>query len=113
MRTRPVLSLIAVVLSALMGLAPAAAAPAANTSSIAGTVQTTDGAPIADAHVAIQGQVQMQAVSDSKGAFQFANVPTGLYTLIVTKAGFETYRNEDVAAFTGNTATVTVTLAAL
>ena len=113
MRARPVFSLIAVLLSAFIALAPAAASAQANTSTITGTVQTTDGAPIADANITIQGQVRMTAVSDAKGAFAISNVPTGLYTLVVTKAGFQTYSNDDVAAFTGQTATVNVTLAAL
>src|SRR5579872_3506046 len=113
MQTRPVTSLIAALLCTLLALAPAAAAAAANTSTITGTVQTVDGAPVANASVSIQGVVRMTTARDSKGAFQFSSVPTGLYTLVVTKAGFETYTNDGIAAFTGNTATVNVTLAAL
>ena len=113
MRTRPVSSLIAAILCAVLALGPAAARAAANTSSIAGTVQSSDGAPIADALVTIEGQVHMATASDAKGAFQFANVPSGLYTLIVTKAGYQTARNDDVAALTGQTATANVVLVQL
>lgn len=113
MRTRPVFSIIAALLCTLLALGPAAAAAAENTSTITGTVQTVDGAPVANASISIQGVVRMSTASDAKGAFQFSNVPTGLYTLVVTKAGFETYTNDGIAAFTGNTATVNVTLAAL
>ncbi len=113
MQIRPVSSLIAAILCTLLALGPVAARAAANTSTIAGTVQTSDGAPLGDALVTIEGQVRMTTSSDSKGAFQFLNVPTGLYTLVVTKPGFETYRDDDVAAFTGNTESVNVVLAQL
>ena len=111
MQTRPVSSLIAAVLCALVALAPAAVSAAPNTSTIVGTVQTVDGAPLGDATITIQGEVRMTTTSDSKGAFQFSNVPTGLYTLVVTKPGFVTYSNDGVAAFTGQTETVNVVLA--
>ncbi|HKU67378.1 MAG TPA: TonB-dependent receptor [Candidatus Baltobacteraceae bacterium] len=111
MRIRPVSSLIAVLLWILVSLAPATAGAAANTSTIAGTVQTSDGAPLADATVTIEGQVRMTTASDAKGAFTFSSVPAGLYTLVVTKPGFQTYRDDDVAAFTGNTETINVALA--
>src|SRR5581483_10049539 len=110
MQTRPVSSLIAAILCTFLALAPLAASAAANTSTIVGTVQTSAGAPIADAAVSIQGQTKMATVSDAKGAFQFANVPTGLYTLTATKAGFQSY-SDDVAAFTNSTETVSVVLA--
>jgi hypothetical protein len=86
---------------------------AANTSTINGSVQTGNGAPLANADVTIQGQVRMTTVSDAKGAFQFLNVPTGLYTLVVTKAGFQPYLDDNVAALTGQTVTLNVTLAAV
>ena len=113
MQTRPVSSLIAAMLCAFLALAPLAVKAAANTSTIAGTVQTADGAPVGDANVTIEGQVRMSSSSNAKGAFQFSNVPTGLYTLVVTKAGYQTYTDDDVAAFTGNTENVNVVLAQL
>ena len=54
----------------------------------------------------------MTQQSDAAGKFNFSDVPTGLYALQVSKAGFQTYRNESIAAFIGETVTVTVTLSA-
>ncbi len=111
MQIRPVHSAIAAVLSALLALSPIAAnAAAPNTSTIVGTVQTADGSPVADANITIEGVVRMTAVTSAKGAFQLTNVPTGLYTMVVTKAGFQQYRNDDITAFIGQTLTVNVTL---
>ncbi|MFN2450421.1 MAG: carboxypeptidase-like regulatory domain-containing protein, partial [Candidatus Baltobacteraceae bacterium] len=113
MQTRPVFSLIAAMLCALLALAPLAVRAAANTSTIAGSVRTGDGVPVGNANVSLEGQARMSTASDAKGAFQFLNVPSGLYTLIVTKAGYQTYRDDDVAAFSGNTVNVNVVLARL
>lgn len=111
MRTRPFSSLIPALLAAFIAMAPAMASAAPNTGTISGTVQTGEGAPVADASVVIQGQVRMTTASDAKGAFQFLNVPAGLYSMVVTKAGFDTYRNDEVAAFIGTTESVSVVLA--
>ncbi len=113
MQIRRVSSLIAAMVCALVLLTPMAASAAADTSTISGTVQTSDGTPLGDAALTLEGQARMSTVSDSKGAFQFSNVPTGLYTLVVTKAGYQTYTNDDVAAFIGENATVNVVLAEL
>lgn len=86
---------------------------AADTGAITGSVQAADGTPIADANVVIQGQARMATVSDAKGTFAFSNVPAGFYTLVVTKAGFQTYSADNIAAFSGETQKVNVVLAAL
>lgn len=111
MQTRPVSALIAAILCGLLTLGPLAANAAANTSTIIGNVQASDGVPVAGAAVTIRGVVEMRAVSDSKGAFKFTDVPTGLYSLVVTKPGFQTYRDDEVAAFIGSTETLNVVLA--
>ncbi|HLI95152.1 MAG TPA: TonB-dependent receptor [Candidatus Baltobacteraceae bacterium] len=87
-------------------------APAATTGTVTGTVVTTSGVPVAGADVTLEGPSTQRTVTDAKGAFQFTNVLSGLYSVIVTKAGFNTARNDDVAAFIGQTETVSVTLAA-
>lgn len=84
---------------------------AATTSTITGTVRGTDGTPIAGADVTLLGVVRLSKKTDNAGAFSFANITTGAYTIVVSKAGFQSYRNEDVSAFIGETVTVDVVLA--
>ncbi len=87
------------------------AAWAATTSSIVGTVRGSDGAPIAGADVTIVGVVRLTKKTDNAGNFAFAGITTGAYTIVVSKPGFQTYRNEDLTAFIGETLTVNVILA--
>jgi hypothetical protein len=89
---------------------PLLALAAANTSTVTGTVHSSDGAPIDGARVSLVGVQRLTQTTDSKGAFTFSNVQTGLYTMLVTKAGYQTYRDDNVAAFIGETVTVNVTL---
>jgi hypothetical protein len=93
-----------------MSVAPLTAY-AANTGTVSGTVTDTSGVPVAGAAVSLEGPERHDTRTDAKGAFTFANVLAGFYTLIVTKAGFNTASNEDVAVFTGQAETVAVTLA--
>ncbi len=104
--------LVAAVMYALLNGGPIVALAAPNTSSVVGTVHGSDGAPIAGARVALIGAQRLTQSTDPTGAFKFADVPTGLYTMLVTKAGYETYRDDNVAAFIGETVTLNVTLAA-
>src|SRR5579884_1171068 len=87
------------------------AAHAATTGTVTGTVVSTDGAPIAGAAVTLRGPATQHALTDAKGSFQFTNVLSGMYSIIVTKPGFDTARNDEVAVFIGQTQTLTVTLA--
>lgn len=84
---------------------------AASTTTVSGAVSTADGVPVAGAAVTLQGPQRQNTTTDAKGAFHFANVLAGLYTLVVTKPGFNTARTDDVAAFLGEDTTVNVTLA--
>jgi hypothetical protein len=83
---------------------------AADTGIVSGTVLASDGAPVADASVSLEGPQRQNARTDGKGAFRFPNVLAGLYSLSVSKAGFSTARNEDVAVFTGQEVAVNVVL---
>ncbi|HTX56839.1 MAG TPA: carboxypeptidase regulatory-like domain-containing protein [Candidatus Acidoferrales bacterium] len=85
---------------------------AGTTSVVSGVVRSADGAAIAGADVDLIGPTRMTQKSDAAGRFTFPDVPTGFYALQVSKAGFQTYRNDSVAAFIGETVTVNVTLAA-
>ncbi|HTU68822.1 MAG TPA: TonB-dependent receptor [Candidatus Baltobacteraceae bacterium] len=85
--------------------------PAATTSTIVGSVHGQDGTPIAGANVALNGVVHLTKMTDNAGNFAFADVPTGLYSILVSKAGFTTYRDDNVAAFIGETIALNVVLA--
>lgn len=84
---------------------------AADTGSVSGTVLASDGAPVSDAAVTLEGPQVQSTKTDAKGAFKFSNVLAGLYSLVVTKAGFSTARNDDVAVFIGQDDAINVVLA--
>ncbi len=106
------LVLLVTILYAWLAGGPTLALAAADTSTVAGTVHASDGAPIAGARVTLIGGQRLTQSTDQTGAFKFTNVPTGLYTMLVTHAGYETYRDDNVAAFIGETVTLNVSLSA-
>jgi len=55
--------------------------------SVTGTVKTADGVPIVSASVGIPGFART-AVTDSAGAFTFADAPLGTRTVVVRRIGF-------------------------
>lgn len=97
------------VLAALFAAAPLAA-HAATTAVVTGVVHASSGAPLGGAQVELIGPTRLSKITDAQGQFTFPAVPTGLYTLQVSKAGYNVYRNDNVAAFIGETATIDVTL---
>jgi hypothetical protein len=101
----------AVVVAIVVALLPMRA-PAAQTGSVSGTVRSGDGAPIGSAAVSLRGVASLTTTSDAHGTFTFANVTPGAYTIVVSKAGFQTYENENVLVFIGETEQVDVVLAA-
>jgi tetratricopeptide (TPR) repeat protein len=58
------------------------------TGSVNGTVRTAKGAPVADARVEIHnaktGELFTSGYTNAQGAFEFANVPNGVYELVAT-----------------------------
>jgi outer membrane receptor protein involved in Fe transport len=101
-------SLVAVLIAALTFVPVVALAAATGT--VTGTVHTADGAPVGGATVALRGATTQYTTSDAKGAYNFATVAPGEYTLVVSKAGFNDYRNDFVLVFIGETQTVGVAL---
>jgi outer membrane receptor protein involved in Fe transport len=101
-------SLVAVLIAAFT-FVPLVAFAAA-TGAVTGTVHTADGAPVGGATVALRGATTQYTTSDAKGAYNFAAVAPGEYTLVVSKAGFNDYRNDFVLVFIGETQTVGVAL---
>ncbi|HEX8806840.1 MAG TPA: carboxypeptidase regulatory-like domain-containing protein, partial [Candidatus Aquilonibacter sp.] len=91
-------------------LSAALPATAATTSVVTGAIRGSNGAAIAGADVELIGPTRLSQQSDAAGNFNFPNVPTGLYALQVSKAGFQTVRQDNVAAFIGETVTLNIVL---
>ncbi len=105
---RLVISLVAAAYCACVAV-PAPAIAAGATTTVTGTVHSSDGAPVAGANVDLQGVAHLTQRSDATGNFTFSDVAEGLYTLVVSKAGFTSYREDGLAA-AGGTVTVNVVL---
>ena len=75
------------------------------TAAVKGTVKDESGAPVAGASILIQGAVTRKTASDSTGAFSLSELPPDLYTVTVTKAGYNTAVQNGVAFFSGETTT--------
>lgn len=102
---------LALFLTVAFAAAPLGATAAGTTAVVTGVVRASNGAPLGGAQVELFGPTRLSKTTDAKGAYTFGAVPTGLYTLQITKAGYNVYRDESVAAFIGETVTVNVTLA--
>ncbi len=100
------------VLIALFALVPLAAAAAGTTAVVTGVVRASRGAPLGGATVELIGPARLSTTTDAHGSYKFPLVPTGLYTMQVSKAGYNLYRNDSVTAFIGETTTIDVTLVA-
>src|SRR5262247_1338950 len=104
-------------LSALLGgvLAVVLALGQENTGSVQGTVKDASGGALPGAKVTLSGPAlvrSLEATSDKEGAYIFAKVPAGIYTVTVNQTGFKTVKNEDVNVVLGQTARVDVALSA-
>ncbi len=78
------------------------------TGTIVGTVQDSGGSVFVSAKIEIQPSGR-QTASDDKGAFRFANLPPGDYTLTASYVGFTPYTTT-VKAVAGQTTAVTAAL---
>ncbi len=95
--------------------APAAAAPAlvAQAASVVnGTVSDSNGAPIAGASVALTGRASYSATTDSHGRFSIADVAPGIYSISVSKPGYNR-AVQTVAVVEGQPLEVAVTMGAV
>jgi hypothetical protein len=102
----------ALVLAAAFAAAPLVANAAGTTSIVTGVVRASTGAPLAGAQVELIGPTHPAMTTDAQGKFTFPTVQTGLYTLQVSRAGYNVYRDDTIAVFIGETVTLNVTLAA-
>jgi TonB-linked SusC/RagA family outer membrane protein len=96
-------------LGAFLALAMFVLAPrrlAAQGANIEGTItDAASGAPIADARVTVEG-TRLQGVTNVRGYYRIANVPSGTITLMVRRIGYKTLSTAltlaDNQNFTGN-----------
>jgi hypothetical protein len=89
---RHVWALSIALVAMLFLLAPRAGAQ--DNATINGTVVDSSGALVPNAQISLKNQATntiREAVSNSAGAYRFANVGVGNYTLAVTAQGFQTY----------------------
>jgi len=106
------------VFTALLGLAlllPVLAGAQATTATLTGTVLDASGAVIPEATVTVTNEgtnAQSVRQSNQVGAFDIPALPTGFYTLKVSKAGFANYTVKKIELHPATTATVNATLQA-
>ncbi len=93
-------------------LAPRAGAQ--DNATINGTVTDASGALVPNAKISLKNQATNQireVVSNSAGAYRFANVGVGNYTLAVTAQGFQTYSMTNIVVNVAQTLEENVSLA--
>src|SRR5215470_3236762 len=80
---------------------------------ISGTVADSTGAVIPLANVQIERDgtgMKLRMETSASGAFSFADLPTGLYTAIISRPGFQAERITNVEVQVGRTTNLAVTL---
>ena len=96
---------IKMVMLALAVVVALATAASAQTGSITGTVTDSSGAVVPGASVTAANPtngISRTATSNEQGAFVFAQLPSGSYTITVEKAGFKRLQKADVALSAGD-----------
>jgi outer membrane receptor protein involved in Fe transport len=98
----------------LMLGATTASAQAVSTGSVTGNVMLPDGTPTPGATVSLAGPSLVRGrwatVSDARGKFVFLSVPSGIYTVTASLAGFNTQSVEDIQINAGTTVPLTFNL---
>jgi hypothetical protein len=82
-------------------------------SSVEGTVADSSGALVAGAQVIVTNQetgVAQTSVSNEAGVYRFPSLGPGRYTVTATKAGFETFKQENITLAAEETRTVPLVL---
>jgi hypothetical protein len=100
-------------LTAAAGVLFLSASHAQTTSTIQGTVTDKQGLAIGAAQLRITGDTigtSRTTVSDATGAYQFQNLPAGLYALTVSHAGFTTNAVKDLDVTVNRTLTFNLQL---
>lgn len=106
-------------LIAVMAVGPVSAATAlpanqiigqATSSAIAGSVQDAQGAPVSNAQVVLTGAASYSTRTDSQGRFAVSGVKPGIYSIVITKNGFNPASQQDIVVAAGTTEQLTVTM---
>ncbi|HTX57161.1 MAG TPA: TonB-dependent receptor, partial [Candidatus Acidoferrales bacterium] len=92
------------------GPASVAQATSTTTGGLTGTVTDDTGATVAGATITVRGVTTQTTTSDAKGAFQFSDLPAGLYSIVAQRAGYQTAQQSDFAVFAGEVERVAITL---
>ncbi|GAC1498050.1 MAG: hypothetical protein NVS1B14_00820 [Vulcanimicrobiaceae bacterium] len=88
----------------------AQASPTTTLATVQGIVTDSQGGAVANADVAIVGPGRYEAHTSANGAFTVANVKPGLYSIRVSRAGYGTAVQDDVAVAAGTSNQVNATL---
>jgi outer membrane receptor protein involved in Fe transport len=86
------------------------AAASEATASLSGHVQTPDGQPVAGVAVVLEGAVSAKTTSDESGRFSFAQLPLGIYSIALAKAGFDRTASTDIVVQAGLVTALDTTL---
>lgn len=84
------------------------------TASLNGTVKDSSGAVVPDAHIVLtnlETNIVQTAVTSSGGSYSIVNIAPGEYQIEVTKTGFASAKQPDIALAVNQTATLDFTLA--
>src|ERR1700730_730273 len=104
---------IFILLSIGFALLATSIAAQTGTTSLRGSILDKSGASVAGAAVTLTDDelgVQRSTVSNSTGAYEFASLPPGTYSLRVQATGFRVYDQKNIQLLVNNPATVNVTL---
>jgi outer membrane receptor protein involved in Fe transport len=95
-------------LAVLIGLAPhQALAQDYSSGALAGTVSDASGTPVAGAAVTVKSLAQgfeRDLTTDSDGRFRIALIPSGAYSVSISKVGYQAVNNPNVRVTVGSTA---------
>jgi outer membrane receptor protein involved in Fe transport len=89
--------------------APASPTAPTTTTQVSGTVTDPTGAPIAGATITLRGAQTYTATSDAQGRYAIPAAP-GVYTATVTRTGFQSGTEQDVAVTAGTPVNLNVQL---
>jgi outer membrane receptor protein involved in Fe transport len=78
------------------------------TATVNGRVTDESGAPIAGVTVDLRGATNKSTTTDAAGKFSISGLAAGFYTVSASKAGYSTAVQNDVALFSGQTATLAI-----
>lgn len=105
---------LAVVLGIILLIVPSLLAQEKATSSIQGTVKDAQGAAVTGATVELASDAlfggKTTTTTDSAGFYRFDNLRPATYNLSVTKAGFATYKQEEIMLAVGRSPSIDVSL---